>query len=209
LNDPLIPDVLHSGISLVSIGRHPDKQVHYVDSDNIGGARMAVEHLIRLGHRRIATITGRLGMNAGQDRLEGYRQALLAHGIPVKDEMIVEGDFTERSGMMAMQQLLPVSPTAIFAANDVMAIGALKALRAVGLKIPQDVALIGFDDIPIASIIEPALTTVRQPIERMGSMAVDLLLNLLQSASQEETLPHRIILPTELVIRNSCGSALD
>lgn len=208
LNDPLIPDVLHSGIPLVSIGRHPDKQVHYVDSDNIGGARMAVEHLIRLGHRRIVTITGRLGMNAGQDRLEGYRQALLAHGIPVRAEMVAEGDFTERSGMMAMQQLLPVSPTAIFAANDVMAIGALKALRAVGLKVPQDVALIGFDDIPIASMIEPPLTTVRQPIERMGSMAVELLLNLLQSASGEETLPHRIILPTELVIRNSCGSAL-
>ncbi|MBN1814516.1 MAG: LacI family DNA-binding transcriptional regulator [Anaerolineae bacterium] len=209
LDDPLIPNVLHCGVPLVSIGRHPDKQVHYVDSDNVGGARMAVEHLIRLGHRRIATVTGRLGMNAGQDRLEGYRQALLAHGIPVKDELIAEGDFTERSGMMAMQRLLPASPTAVFAANDVMAIGALKTIRAVGMKVPHDVSLIGFDDIPIASVVEPALTTVRQPIERMGAMAADLLLNLLQSASEEEMLPHRIILPTELVIRNSCGSPLN
>jgi LacI family transcriptional regulator len=209
LDDPLIPNVLQCGIPLVSIGRHPDKQVHYIDSDNIGGARMAVEHLIRLGHRRIATVTGRLALNAGQDRLEGYRQALLAHGIPVKDDLIAEGDFTERSGTTAMQRLLSTSPTAVFAANDVMAIGALKAIRAVGMETPHDVALVGFDDIPIASMVEPSLTTVRQPIERMGSMAVDLLLNLLQSPSEQETLPHRIILPTELVIRDSCGSALD
>jgi LacI family transcriptional regulator len=209
MDDPLIPNVLSSGIPLVSIGRHPDKQVHYVDSDNVGGARMAVEHLIRLGHRRIATITGRLGMNAGQDRLEGYRQALIVHSISVKEDLIAEGDFTERSGMMAMQRLLSASPTAVFAANDVMAIGALKALRAVGLKVPQDIALIGFDDIPIASLIEPSLTTVRQPIERMGSMAADLLLNLLQSSLEEEVLPHRIILPTELIVRNSCGSTLE
>jgi LacI family transcriptional regulator len=208
MSDPLIPNVLRSGIPLVSIGRHPDKHVHYVDSDNVGGARMAVEHLVRLGHRRIATITGRLGMTVGQDRLEGYRQALLAHGIPVKDELIVEGDFTERSGMMAMQSLLPASPTAVFAANDVMVIGALKSLRAVGLKVPQDVALVGFDDTPIASVIEPALTTVRQPIERMGSTAAELLLNLLKDPARGESPAHRIILPTELVIRASCGSVL-
>jgi LacI family transcriptional regulator len=127
----------------------------------------------------------------------------------VKDDLIAEGDFTERSGMIAMQGLLSASPTAVFAANDVMAIGALKAVRAVGMKTPQDIALVGFDDIPVASVIEPALTTVRQPIERMGSMAVDLLLNLLQDDSEEDMLPHRIILPTELVIRNSCGSALN
>jgi LacI family transcriptional regulator len=207
LDDSLIPDVLHSGIPLVSIGRYPDQHVHYVDSDNVGGARMAVEHLVRLGHRRIATITGRLGMSVGQDRLEGYRQALLAHGIPVRDELILEGDFTERSGMMAMQRLLPASPTAVFATNDVMAIGALKALRAVGLKVPQDVALIGFDDTPIASMVEPALTTVRQPIERMGSMAVELLLDLLASSSSDQVPAHRIILPTELIVRGSCGSS--
>jgi DNA-binding LacI/PurR family transcriptional regulator len=108
--------------------------------------------------------------------------------------------------MMAMQRLLPASPTAVFTANDVMAIGVLKAIRAVGMKVPHDVALIGFDDIPIASVIEPALTTVRQPIERMGSMAVELLLDILGNSSNDRAPAHRIILPTELVVRTSCGS---
>ena len=167
---------------------------------------MAVEHLIRQGHQRIATITGRLDMTAGQDRLEGYRQALIAHRIPVEEELIAEGDFTESSGMVAMQQLLSNSPDAVFVASDMMAIGALKALRQAGWRVPQDIALISFDDIPIASAIEPALTTVRQPIERMGSMAVEVLLSVLEGLSEEEAPAHRIILPAELVIRTSCGS---
>jgi LacI family transcriptional regulator len=208
LDDPLIPDLLHDGIPFVSVGRHPNGRVHYVDADNVGGARMAVEHLIRLGHQRIATITGRLDMTAGQDRLEGYRQTLKAHRIPVEEDLIVEGDFTENSGMVGMQQLLSDSPTAVFVASDMMAIGALKALRQAG-QVPQDVALVSFDDIPVASAIEPSLTTVRQPIERMGSMAVEVLLSVLEGASEGEALAHRIILPTELVIRASCGSALN
>ncbi|NIN66296.1 MAG: substrate-binding domain-containing protein, partial [Anaerolineae bacterium] len=121
LDDPLIPDLLRDRIPFVSVGRHPNGRVHYVDADNVAGGRMAVEHLIRLGHQRIATITGRLDMTAGQDRLEGYRQALKAHRIPVEEELIVEGDFTENSGMVAMQQLLPASPEAVFVASDMMA----------------------------------------------------------------------------------------
>jgi LacI family transcriptional regulator len=107
---------------------------------------------------------------------------------------------------MAMQRLLRAAPTAVFAAGDIMAVGAWKTLRAVGMDIPEDVALVGFDDVSIASMIEPALTTVRQPIERMGAMAVDLLVSLLQGPLEEKTYPHKIILPTELVVRNSCGS---
>jgi LacI family transcriptional regulator len=206
-DDSLIPDLLHDRIPFVSVGRHPNKRVHYVDADNVTGARMAVEHLIRLGHRRIATITGRLNTPASQDRLEGYRQALHAHRVPVEERLIVEGDFTEGSGMVGMQRLLPASPDAVFVASDMMAIGALKALRPAGWQVPHDVALIGFDDIPAASVIEPALTTVRQPIERMGSLAVDLLLSVLENSSEEEAPAHRIILPTELVVRASCGSA--
>jgi LacI family transcriptional regulator len=208
VDDPLIPSMLRDGVQLVSIGRHPTAQVHYVDGDNTGGARMAVEHLIRLGHRRIGTITGRLGMTAGQDRLEGYRQALQAHGIAVEDDLIAEGDFSEGSGVVGMQQLLSAFPTAIFVASDSMAIGALRALREVGKRVPQDIALVGYDDIPVAALIEPGLTTVRQPIERMGSMAAELLLNMLDEPTDEETPAHRIILPTELVIRASCGSTL-
>ena len=207
LDDPLISNLLRDQIPFVSVGRHTDKRVHYVDVDNVGGARTAVEHLIRLGHRRIATITGRLDMIAGQDRLEGYRQALQARSIPVEEDLIVEGDFSESSGVMGIQRLLPASPDAVFVASDMMAIGALKALRQAGWQVPHDIALIGFDDIPAASVIEPALTTVRQPIERMGSMAVDLLLSVLENSSEEEAPAHRIILPTELVVRASCGSA--
>jgi LacI family transcriptional regulator len=208
LDDPLILDLLRDRVPFVSVGRHPNEQVHYVDVDNVGGARMAVEHLIRLRHQRIATITGRMDMTAGQDRLEGYRQTLKAHHISVEEELIVEGDYTENSGMVAMQRLLPASPDAVFVASDMMAIGALKALRQAGWQVPQDVALVSFDDIPIASAIEPALTTVRQPIERMGSMAVEVLLSVLEGLS-EEAPAHRIILPAELVIRASCGSALN
>jgi LacI family transcriptional regulator len=206
LDDPLIPDLLRDRIPFVSVGRYPNERVQYVDVDNVSGARMAVEHLIRQGHQRIATITGPPDMIAGQDRLEGYRQALKAHRIPVEEELVVEGDWTDNSGMVAMQQLLSNSPSAVFIASDMMAIGALQALRQAGWQVPQDIALVGFDDIPIVSAIEPALTTVRQPIERMGSMAVEVLLSVLEGASEEEALAHRIILPPELVVRASCGS---
>jgi LacI family transcriptional regulator len=208
LDDPLIPNLLRDRIPFVSVGRRPKERVHYVDADNVNGARMAVEHLIRLGHRRIATITGPLDMVHGQDRLSGYRQALEARGIPVEEELIVEGDYTEASGMVGMQRLLPVSPSAVFVASDMMAIGALKALRQANRRVPQDIALVSFDDIPVASAIVPALTTVRQPIERMGFMAVEVLLSVLEDSSGEEAPAQRIVLPTELVIRASCGSAL-
>lgn len=208
LEDPLIANLLRDRIPFVSVGRHPGKPVHYVDADNVNGARMAVEHLIRLGHRRIATITGPLDMIAGQDRLSGYRQALEARGIPVVEELIEEGNFTEASGMAGMQRLLPASPSAVFVASDTMAVGAMKTLRQANLEAPHDIALVGFDDIPIASAIVPALTTVRQPIERMGSMAVEVLLGLLETSSGEESPAQRIVLPTELVVRASCGSAL-
>jgi LacI family transcriptional regulator len=208
LDDPLISHLLRDRIPFVSVGRHPDERVYYVDVDNIGGARMAVEHLIRLGHRRIATITGPLTMIAGQDRLTGYRQALQARGIPVEEELIMEEDFTEASGTAGMQRLLSVSPSAVFVASDMMAIGALKALRQADRQVPQDIALVGFDDIPVASAMEPALTTVRQPIERMGSMAVEVLLSVLETLPKGEDSVHRIILPTELVVRASCGSDL-
>lgn len=207
LDDPLISNMLRDRTPFISVGRYPHESVHYVDVDNVGGARMAVEHLIRLGHRRIATITGRLDMTAGRDRLDGYRQALRTHRLPVEEDLIAEGDFSENSGMVGMQRLLSLSPSAVFVASDMMAIGAIKALRQVGRQVPQDVALVGFDDIPVASAIDPALTTVRQPIERIGSMAVEVLLSVLEGSSEEEASVHRIILPTELVVRASCGSA--
>lgn len=208
LDDALIPNLLRDRIPFVSVGWYPDDRVHYVDVDNVGGARMAVDHLIRLGHRRIGTITGRLNMIAGKRRLEGYQQALEARGIPLEEGLIAEGDFSEESGMLGMQRLFSAEPSAVFVASDTMAIGALKALRQAGMQVPEDIALVGFDDIPAASAIEPALTTVRQPIERMGSMAVQILLTLLETTSPGKAPVHRITLSTELIIRESCGSSL-
>jgi LacI family transcriptional regulator len=206
VDDPLIARLLEDGVPFVTVGRHPDERVHYVDMDNVAAARMAVEHLIRQGHRRIATITGPLNMTTGEDRLAGYRQALEAYRLPVEDDLIVEGDFAEASGMAAARRLLSLSVTAIFAASDVMAVGALKVLRDADARVPQDVALVGFDDVPLAAAVEPALTTVRQPIEQMGSMSADLLLNLLENPPDEQAPAHRIILPGKLVVRGSCGA---
>jgi LacI family transcriptional regulator len=206
LDDPLVPQLLQDGFPFVLVGRHPDERVNYVDVDNIGAARMAVEHLIRLGHQRIATITGPLATAHGQDRLAGYRLALEAHEIPVQEDLITEGDFSEASGSSGVLHLLPASPTAIFVASDTMAIGALKALRQAGRRIPEDVALVGFDDVPIASAVEPALTTIRQPISRLGSLAAELVLNMAEDPSEEQASVHRIVLPAELVVRQSCGA---
>lgn len=201
LQDPVIPSLLRDGIPFVSVGRHPDEQINYVDVDNVNGARMAVEHLIQLGHRRIGTITGPLDMTSGQDRLQGYRQALAAHNLPIEEELIVEGDFREGGGVTGMQRLLSASPSAVFVASDIMALGALKALREENLRVPQDISLVGFDDIPLASALEPPLTTVRQPVRRMGTLAVEMLLDLIEHPGAG---PRRIVLPTQLVIRKSC-----
>jgi LacI family transcriptional regulator len=206
LDDPLVPQLLRDGFPFVLVGRHPEARVNYVDVDNIGAAQMAVEHLIGMGHKCIATITGPLTTAHGQDRLAGYRLALEAHGIPIQENLIVEGDFTEASGSSGALHLLAASPTAIFVASDTMAIGALKALRQAGRRIPEDVALVGFDDVPIASAVEPALTTIRQPIRRLGSLSAELVLNMAENSSEEHTLVNRIVLPAELVVRESCGA---
>ena len=206
LDDPLIGRLMDDGVPVVMVGRHPDERVHYVDVDNVAGARMAVDHLARLGHRRIGTITGPLNMPSAADRLEGYRQAMDAHRLPVDDVLIVEGDFTEASGMSAARRLLSLPVTAIFAASDIMAVGALKVIRETDLRVPKDVALVGFDDVPIAAALQPALTTVRQPIEQMGSMAASLLLSLLESPPEGRPPAQRLVLPAKLVVRESCGA---
>lgn len=203
LDDPLIPRLLRDQVAFVSVGRYPDERVNYVDVDNVNGARMATEHLLRLGHRHIATVTGPLGMMAGHDRLEGYRQALEARGVSVDEELIAPGDFTEDGGRAAMRRLLDHNPTAVFVASDTMAVGAMKAIKEAGLRVPEDIAVVSFDDLPVASIVEPPLTTVRQPIQRLGSTAVDILLNLIEHQGEGT---QKVILPTELVVRASCGS---
>jgi LacI family transcriptional regulator len=175
----------------------------YVDVDNKAGAYNAVIHLTQLGYRKIATITGALSTTAGLDRLEGYRQALSDRGIGVNENLIAEGDFTEMGAYYATRNLIEHQPEAIFCASDTMAIGVMKVLQEVGLRVPDDVALVGFDDLLPATLSGPQLTTVRQPVGRFGFQAVETLLDIIENGSQP---PRRIIFDTELVIRESCGS---
>lgn len=204
--DPLIPLLLRDEIPFVTTGRrlnHPE--VSYVDVDNLRGAHMAVEHLLAQGRRRVATITGPLNMAPGLDRLEGYKAALRGAGKGIHEDLIAGGDFTEASGFTAMQQLLRHAPDAVFAASDMMAVGALRALHQAGQRVPQDVALVGFDDAPVATYMDPPLTTVRQPVYQMGVAAVKQLLRVLENGVKG---PLRTVLTTELVIRESCGMQL-
>lgn len=179
--------------------------VSYVDVDNIRAACGAVEHLIRLGYRRIATITGPNASTVGIDRKEGYLTALRAHRLEADPALIVEGDFTEASGYAAMQTLLPARPEAVFAASDIMAIGAMRAAQDAGLNIPADIAFIGFDDLPLASLSSVPLTTVRQPVIQFGAKSVEVLLDLIENGIEP---PRHIVMDTELVVRETCGAKL-
>jgi LacI family transcriptional regulator len=201
--DFLIPRLLQSKIPLVVQGRHENPRVSYIDADNVTGASTAVSHLLRLGYRRVATIAGPPDNTAAQDRKQGYLNALRDRGRPVDEALIVSGDFTQASGYRAMQRLLPHKPEALFVASDTMAMGALRAIRGAGLAVPGDIALVGFDDLPQSATADPPLTTVRQPIRRVGALAVKTLIDILQNGLE---LPQRLILPTELVIRDSCGA---
>lgn len=205
MNDSLVQALSDGDLPFMLVGRHPtDTHASYVDSDNIGGAREAVTHLLRLGRARVATITGPQNMIAGADRLAGYQAALRDRGLLSEPGLIAEGDFTEASGYRAMQRLLAHRPDAVFAASDIMAIGAMRALREASLRVPEDVAIVGFDDLPQSTRVEPPLTTVRQPTYRLGTTTVDSLLDLIE---YPDSTPRRIVLPTELVVRASCGSA--
>jgi LacI family transcriptional regulator len=205
-DDPIVESLMEAELPFVLVGRYPgDHDVSYVDVDNRASARQIVNHLLRLEHRRLGTITGPLDVIAGADRLAGYQEALALHNVPSDPTLVVEGDFTEDGGYYAMQQLIDGEPDAVFVASDTMALGALRLLREINLSVPGDVALTGFDDMPFAARTQPPLTTVRQPIRRLGSTAVDILIDLVE---QRNVASQRVILPTELVIRESCGALL-
>jgi LacI family transcriptional regulator len=171
----------------------------------VAGARSAVSYLIRLGYTRVGTITGPLNTTVGLDRLEGYRVALDEKGLVLDERLLVEGDFTESGGYLAAQRLLEHKPEAIFAASDMMALGAVRAIREANLSVPQDIAVVGYDDLPPATLSDPPLTTVRQPIHHMGIELVETLLDIIENRNQR---PQRKIFETELVIRESCGSKI-
>ena len=172
---------------------------YYVDVDNLAGGRAATEYLIGTGHRRIGTITGPLTMHAGVDRLAGYREALAAAGLP--EGPIEDGDFTADAAAAAMQRILDAGAEfdALFIASDLMARGALTVLARAGVRVPEDVAIIGFDDSPVATSVRPPLTTMRQPSHAQGQKMADMLLSLLAGGAPA----HVSILDTELVVRAS------
>ncbi|MDH4135998.1 MAG: LacI family transcriptional regulator [Anaerolineae bacterium] len=193
------------GYPLVLHGHLPDCSLPFVDVDNIGGACKAVSHLIELGHRRIGLVTNApLSYTSSQDRLTGYRQALQEADLLLDDELVRCGEFSPRSGRRAMESLLalPSPPSAVFVASDVVALGAMAAVREWGMRIPQDVALVGFDDIFLAAYVSPPLTTVRLPAYGLGWAAGDMLIRLI---SEDEPLERQMLLESELVIRQSCG----
>ncbi len=197
--DPLPGRLARLGIPVVCSGRPLDgADVPYVDVDHLGGVSRAVRHLLDSGRRRIATIAGPQDMVAGIERLAGYRDTVTAAGLP---ERIAYGDFTRESGAAAMRQLLADQPDldAVFAASDLMAHAALRTLREAGRRVPDDVAVIGFDDIETAAYTEPPLTTVRQPIQEIGRQMTRQLLRL----AAGEPIEPAVILPTELVLRDS------
>jgi len=175
-----------------------------VGATNYQGAYDATRYLLQLGHRRIGFITGNLALGAARDRLEGYRAAVVDHGLDLDPGFIQEGDFFRPLGYARAQQLLSREPrpTAIFASNDVSAVGVLEAARERGLQVPGDLSIMGFDDIPQATYLHPPLTTVRQPLEEMGRVAARLLLARIRNPRHA---PERIELPTELVVRASCA----
>jgi LacI family transcriptional regulator len=179
------------------------RRAGYVMSDNVAGAREAVRHLHALGHERIAIIAGPPATRPGADRLLGYRAELEHLGLPYRDEYVEEGDFYPDSGYAAMGALLdlPEPPTAVFAASDLMAAGAARAAQERCVTVPGDVSLIGFDDIQLAALMQPSLTTIRQDKAGLGNAAADALTRMVDV----DAAPAVVTLPVELVIRASTG----
>jgi LacI family transcriptional regulator len=204
-DDPLVKALTETKkVPWVLMGRHPyNADISYVDIDNLGGAEQAVEHLLSLGNCRVATITGPQGMVAGIDRYAGYQKALARHNIDLDLQLVAHGDFSEEGGYRAMQGLIQQRPDAVFVASDMMAIGAMRAIQEAGLKIPEQIAVVGFDDVPGAARTVPALTTVHQPTPRAGAELAEMLIDMIGSP---QSAPRRLILSAELVVRGSCGA---
>jgi LacI family transcriptional regulator len=205
MDDPIVTAMTDGKkVPFIMVGRHPtDSLVNYVDVDNRVGAGQAVEFLLNLGFTRIATITGPQTMVAGVDRFQGYLDAMARFKRPVEPQLVAASDFSENGGYKAMQNLLLHHPEAVFIASDMMAIGAMRAIQEAGLSIPDDISIVGFDDIPTSARLKPPLTTVRQPVVRCGAMAAELLIDIIENPNPT---PRRMVLSTELVVRESCAS---
>ena len=203
MGDPLLSSLSGSDLAVVIVGRPDAGGVSYVDVDNHGGGVKAAIHLCGLGYRKIGLLGAPVSTTAGQDRLNGFVEGLATCGKALDPKLRVDGDFSETGGYNAMQQLMKHQPDAVFAASDTMAFGALRALRERGIRVPQDMAIVGFDGMVASEKSIPALTTIRQPVAETGTKAVLMLNDLISGAA---TAPVVEIMPVELVVRESCGA---
>jgi LacI family transcriptional regulator len=197
--------LLDMHVRVVAMDRdYPDLEMDVVITDNLQGGKLATQHLIEMGHKRIGCISGPSKVNLSAQRVTGYIQALEQAGLAVDQNLIMSGDFHPGSGQEAATRLLAMQnpPTAIFACNDLMAIGVLRAGMELGWRIPQDLAVVGYDDIELASYTTPPLTTIRQPKKEMGMVALNFLMGRIHT---ELSSPQRALLPVSLVVRGSCG----
>jgi DNA-binding LacI/PurR family transcriptional regulator len=204
-DDPLLEKLAEEGFPLILHGQLHDYEFPNVDVDNKAGGYQATSHLIQLEHRRIGFISNApLSYAGANDRFLGYRQALTEHDLPLDQELVRTAAFLPEAGHAAMDELLalPDRPTAVFAASDVVALGAVSAIHSAGLSIPQDVAVVGFDDIFLAGQVYPPLTTIRVPAYGLGWTSAEVLIALIEGDEEVSS----VILETELVVRDSCGA---
>jgi LacI family transcriptional regulator len=204
-DDPEVERLARSSLPCVSVDVE-FQGVHstWVSSDSFQGADLAIKHLQECGHTRIGHIAGLLETTPGRQRLTGYRRAIETAGLPYFDELVVYGDFYYESGQAAMEKLLALDepPTAVFVASDMMAMGAMRAIQAAGLSVPDDVAVVGFDDIAIAAMANPSLTTVRQEKAKLGALAAETLLRQMDDGADGH-IDSSLTLPVTLVARES------
>ncbi len=199
-------DLIHlreAGVPIMLMGQLPGSDLPFVDIDAVRDAKMAVNHLIEMGHKRIGMITNApLAYISAQQRRQGYEQALAEHGLAVTPDLIVEGNYTPESGLNAMARLLalPKRPTAVFVASDVVAMGAVRAAKRAGLEIPGDLAIIGFDDIPLAEYFDPPLSTVHLPAYGLGWAAAERLIRIVNREGLDQP---GILLSSDLIVRQS------
>lgn len=192
-------------VPLIYLSSHPKEQVNYIAFANEKGANKAMDYLITLGHRRIAFFSGPKENISNQERRSGYFKGLQKNGLPLDNGLIFAGDYSEKSGYQAAQRLLQMKqrPTAILCANDLMALGAMRAFREMRLKVPEEISIIGFGDFEVARYSQPLLTTVSLPVEKMGRRLAKLTIARIEN--KENFKLQRIILPTELIVRKSTG----
>jgi LacI family transcriptional regulator len=202
----LVNDLWRRQVPLVVVDREvPGAEVDTVLTNHVQGGRLATQHLIDLGHRRIACITGNSQVSPSFERVDGYREALEENGLIYDERLVLKGDFQYESGYKATQQMLQmaVRPTAIFACNDLMAVGCMSAAIELGLRVPDDISVVGFDNVRLASFTNPLLTTVAQPKYEIGRLATEMLLARI---ANPEAKPRFVRLSTDLRLRNSTGA---